>query len=155
MKAAFAAPRTDEERELAAIIAEGEAEQASALEAELFRQKTRLANAERSLQGKITKKTENEQRIARDKMDRAQRNLADIRRKEWEPRDSRIYPGEYAPVMIEREGKRVVVPMRYQCRLAGGTKRRSASILARTTRAGTISKRRGPSCSATGTASWS
>jgi putative SOS response-associated peptidase YedK len=119
MKAAFAEPRTDDERELAAIVAEGDAEQAGALEAELFKQKKRLADAERSLQGKVTKKATNEQRIARDKMERAQRNLADIRRKEWEPRDSRIYPGQYAPVMIERDGTRVVVPMRYQCRLPG------------------------------------
>jgi len=119
MKAAFAEPRNDAERELAAIITDGDAEQASALETELFTQKTRLANAERVLQGKITKKAQNEQRIARDKMERAQRNLADLRRTVPEPRDSRIYPGQYAPVMIERDGKRQIVPMRYQCRLPG------------------------------------
>ncbi|MGN6728237.1 MAG: SOS response-associated peptidase family protein [Rhodanobacteraceae bacterium] len=119
MKTAFAEPRNDAERELAAIIAEGDAEQARALESELFAQKTRLANAERALQSKITKKAQNEQRIARDKMERAQRNLADLRRKELEPRDSRIYPGQYAPVMIVQDGKRLIVPMRYQCRLPG------------------------------------
>ncbi|MCW8807511.1 MAG: SOS response-associated peptidase, partial [Rhodanobacter sp.] len=34
-------------------------------------------------------------------------------------RDARIFPGSYAPVMIEQEGRRIVVPMRYQCRLPG------------------------------------
>ena len=119
MKASFAEPRTDAERELAAIIAEGDAEQTRAVESELFAQKTRLANAERALQRKVTKKAQSEQRIARDKMERAQRNLADLRRTEPLPRDSRIYPGQYAPVLILQDGKRVVVPMRYQCRLPG------------------------------------
>jgi putative SOS response-associated peptidase YedK len=35
------------------------------------------------------------------------------------PRDSRIFPGYYAPVMVMEDGQRVVRPMRYQCRIAG------------------------------------
>ena len=35
------------------------------------------------------------------------------------PRDSRIFPGHYAPVMVIENGERVVKPMRYQCRIAG------------------------------------
>lgn len=119
MKAAFAHPQTDEERELLAIIREADAEQARVFESELFQQKTRLNNAERSLQFKTTKKAQNDQRIARDKIARAQRNLEDLRRENLLDRDSRIYPGQYAPVMIMREGRRLVVPMRYQCRLPG------------------------------------
>jgi putative SOS response-associated peptidase YedK len=115
----FANPRNDAEREIAAIIAEGDAEEAHALEAELFKQKTRLTNAERSLRTKSTKKAENDRRIATDKIERAQRNLDDLRRKEPLPRDARIFPGQYATVMILQDGKRTVVPMRYQCRLPG------------------------------------
>lgn len=119
MKDAFANPRNDAEREIAAIAAEGDAEEAHALEAELFKQKTRLTTAERSLRGKPTKKAENDRRIATDKIERAQRNLDDLRRKEPLPRDSRIFPGQYATVMILQDGKRTLVPMRYQCRLPG------------------------------------
>ncbi len=52
-------------------------------------------------------------------MEAAQRTLADLRRTEPLDRDARIYPGQYAPVMIVHEGQRVIVPMRYQCRLPG------------------------------------
>jgi len=121
MKAAFAEPRTDEERKIAAIIAEGDAEYERALEAELFQQRTRLTNAERALQSKPTKKAANDQRVATAKIAAAKRNLDDLRRKELLPRDSRIYPGEYAPVMIAKDGRRLLVPMRYQCRLPGWT----------------------------------
>jgi putative SOS response-associated peptidase YedK len=119
MKDAFAEPRNDAERKIAAIIAEGDAAEAHALEAELFKQKTRLSNAERTLRAKSTKKAENDKRIATDKIERAQRNLDDLRRKEPQARDSRIFPGQYATVMILQGGKRTVVPMRYQCRLPG------------------------------------
>lgn len=119
VKAAFAHPRNAGEEEVAAIVAEGDAELAHALEAELFKQKKRLVDAERALAGKVTKKAQNEARIARDKMQAAQRALDDLRRKELLDRDSRIYPGQYAPVMIVKDGKRLVVPMRYQCRLPG------------------------------------
>jgi putative SOS response-associated peptidase YedK len=119
MRDVFADPRNDAEREIAAIIAEGDAEEAHSLEAELFKQKTRLTNAERTLRTKPTKKAENDKRIATDKIERAQRNLDDLRRKEPLPRDARIFPGQYAPVMILQDGKRTLVPMRYQCRLPG------------------------------------
>ena len=42
-----------------------------------------------------------------------------LRRTEPKDRDSRIFPGHYAPVMGMEGGRRVVKPMRYQCRLAG------------------------------------
>ena len=119
MKDAFADPHNDAEREIAAMIAEGNAQDAHAFEAELFQQKTRLTNAERTLQSKPTKKAANDKRIATDKIARAQRNLDDLRRKEPLPRDSRIFPGWFANVMIMQEGERTVVPMRYQCRLPG------------------------------------
>ena len=120
MRAAFSHPRDEQERGLAHLVAEGDRELANALEAEMFAQKTRLAGAERTLaSAKPTKKAENDQRIATDKIGKAQRGLADLRRTDLVDRDSRIYPGQYAPVMIEKDGQRIVVPMRYQCRLPG------------------------------------
>ncbi|HEX5488811.1 MAG TPA: SOS response-associated peptidase family protein [Rhodanobacteraceae bacterium] len=119
MKDAFADPRNEDERNIHDLIVAGDAELARTLETELFAQKKRLADAERALQARTTKKAGNERRIARNKMEAAQRNLADLRRTERLPRDARIFPGQYAPVMIVRDGKRVLVPMRYQCRLPG------------------------------------
>lgn len=56
---------------------------------------------------------------ARGKVDSLRARLADLRRMELLPRDSRICPGHYAPVMVWEQGRRVVKPMRYQCRPAG------------------------------------
>jgi len=119
MEDAFADPRTEDEQKIHDLIAEADAELAQTLETELFAQKKRLANAERAQQTKTTKKAQNEQRIAKNKMEAAQRNLADLRRTERSPRDARIFPGQYVSVMILQEGKRTLVPMRYQCRLPG------------------------------------
>ncbi len=121
MRDAFRQPRTEEERELLELVTTADKEQANAFEAELFQQKTRLSGAERALAAKPTKKAENDQRIATDKIARAQRNLADLQRMTPLDRDARIFPGHYAPVMIMKNGQRLIVPMRYQCRLPGWT----------------------------------
>ncbi|MBB3010008.1 putative SOS response-associated peptidase YedK [Cupriavidus alkaliphilus] len=121
MRAAFLAPADEKERAVADLVKAGDQEQASAWETELFQQKMRLTTAERALAAKPTKKAENDQRIATDKIARAQRNLADLQRTDMRDRDSRIFPGHYAPVMVVQDGRRVVIPMRYQCRLPGWT----------------------------------
>ena len=79
----------------------------------------RLTNAERSLATKPTKKAAEDQRIATDKIAKAFLRLGDQRRTEAKPADSRIFPGDYAPVMVLLDGVRTVVPMRYQYRPAG------------------------------------
>ncbi len=86
---------------------------------ELFSQKRRVADAERALQVKETKKAREDVRIGTDKMGKAQLALDDLRRREPLPRDSRIFPGMYAPVIVEVDGQRLIRPMRYQCRPAG------------------------------------
>ncbi len=121
MRAAFEAPTNEGERAIADLIAAAEREQAGVFEAEMFQQNTRLTTAERTLATKPTKKAENDQRIAIDKISRAQRNLADLQRTELLPRDSRIFPGHYAPVLVVEHGQLTVIPMRYQCRLPGWT----------------------------------
>jgi putative SOS response-associated peptidase YedK len=119
MDAAFGEPSTDEECTVREFIARFDAQETSRFEQELFRQRKRLADAERTLATKTTKAATESKRIATDKVEWALSKLSDLRRTELVDEDARIFPGWYAPVMVMREGRRVVLPMRYQCRLAG------------------------------------
>ena len=119
MEAAFDHPITDEERAIKAQIDAYKARQATRWEEELFRQRARLVKAERQLATRPTATAEKDRRIAADKIERLMGWLADLKRTELQDRDSRIYPGWYVPVMVVEDGKRVVKPMRYQCRPAG------------------------------------
>ncbi len=105
----------------AALVEQGNQEQANRFEAEIFQQRTRLAEAERALAARPTRKAEADRRIATDKIARAQHNLLDLQRAALTEQDYRVFPGYYAPVIIAQGGRRVVVPMRYQCRLPGWT----------------------------------
>jgi len=119
MDAAFADPQTEDERRIAALIAQYDREQASLLEQEVFKQRKRLADAERALQAKTTKAATESRRIATAKVEWALGKLSDLRRASLTEEDARIFPGWYAPVIVMEEGRRVVKPMRYQCRLPG------------------------------------
>jgi putative SOS response-associated peptidase YedK len=119
MDAAFAHPQTDDERAIKAMIDAWDREQASKLEQELFKQRKRLADAERTLQLKTTKAATESKRIATSKVEWALGKLADLRRTTLVDEDSRIFPGWYAPVLVSEGGRRVLKPMRYQCRPAG------------------------------------
>lgn len=120
MREAFRRPQGEEGFELAKLVAEGDRELADKLCQEIAAQQERLTKSEEVLAGpKPTKKAAEDQRIATNKVKAAQRNLHDLTRTELDDKDSRIYPGLWAPVMIEKDGKRIVVPMRYQCRLPG------------------------------------
>ncbi len=94
-------------------------DEAAILEQELFANRKRLADAERALQVKETKKAREDVRIAGSKIEGAKVRLADLQRVESKDRDSRIFPGVYAPVIVSEGGKLVIRSMRYQCRLAG------------------------------------
>lgn len=115
----FAEPQSDEEREIRALIDRYNAQQVVKLEQELFKQRSRLATAERTLETRPTKAATESRRIATDRIEWTLGKLDDIRRTTSKVRDSRIFPGHYAPVLIVENGQRVVKPMRYQCRLAG------------------------------------
>lgn len=119
MDDAFALPASEDERHIKTLIDAYNAKQTTKLEQELFKQRKRLADAERTLQTKTTKAATESRRIAGEKVSWALGKLADLRRTEFKDRDARIFPGHYAPVMIWEGGRRVVVPMRYQCRPAG------------------------------------
>ncbi|MEN1941000.1 SOS response-associated peptidase family protein [Luteimonas sp. MJ174] len=88
-------------------------------ERELVKQRRRVADGELALAEKLTKKAADDVRIGGNKVAQLEARLVDLRRKEPKPRDSRIYPGYYAPVMVWQDGGPVVLPMRYQCRPAG------------------------------------
>ena len=109
-------PGLDEAKQ---AIREFNAAEATRLEQEVFKQRARLAEAERKLASKPTKAAQESQRIASSKTTWAIGKLADLRRTEPLERDSRIFPGWYAPVLVMEDGQLVVKPMRYQCRPAG------------------------------------
>jgi len=115
----FRDPQTDIERQIKASIDRFNAEQTTKLEQELFKQRIRLADAERTFFFLNTTAATESKRIATDKIESSLRRLEDISRTEAQPRDSRIFPGTYAPVLVLENGKYVVKPMRYQCRIAG------------------------------------
>lgn len=119
MDANFANPQTAEERQIKALIEEYNAGQAMKFEQELFAQTKRLNDADRVLLTKTTKAATESKRIATDKISKAKLALDDLRRTELKDRDSRIFPGNYAPVVVMENGRRVVKPMRYQCRPMG------------------------------------
>lgn len=117
---AFAQASTPAELEVKALVDQYTAQEAAKLQAGLFVQRKRLADAERVLASpKPTKKAREDQRIATTKVEQALGRLADLQRTQPKERDSRIYPGHFCPVMISEGGRRVVKPMRYQCRPAG------------------------------------
>jgi putative SOS response-associated peptidase YedK len=119
MEAPFLTPQNDSERRIADLITAFAANESIKLEQEVFKQRERLADAESTLLTRTTKAATESKRIATSKIDRSMSRLADLHRTELEDRDARIFPGQYAPVMIMENGKRVVRPMRYQCRPAG------------------------------------
>jgi putative SOS response-associated peptidase YedK len=116
---AFNAPQGDQETHISGLIDRYRLQQAAKLEQELFKQRQRLADAERTLLAKTTKAALEAKRISSSKVEWAMAKLADLRRTDMRDSDSRIYPGYYAPVLIVEDGRRVVKPMRYQCRPAG------------------------------------
>ena len=119
VEASFAHPQPDDERAIQAVIGEYKDQQAAKFEEELFKQRKRLADAERTLQSKSTKKAQDDQRISSEKIRQLMGRHADLKRTELFDRDSRMFPGSYVPVMIWEDGKRVIKLMRYGCRQEG------------------------------------
>lgn len=102
------------------LIADYNAERISSSEQGMFAQAKRLADSERKLAVKETKAALRDHRVAGNKIKQFKRWIADAKRTTHDPaNDDRIWPGWYAPVMIVENGRRVVKPMRYQCRPEG------------------------------------
>ena len=100
MELAFAQPGNDVERRIKDLIDQFNAQESARLEQQLFKQRKRLADAERSLRAKATKAAAESQRIASDKVAWLLGKLADLRRTEARVEDARIFPGHYAPVIV-------------------------------------------------------
>jgi len=145
----FSNPQSEDENAIKALIDRFNAEQATKLEQELFRQRTRLADAERTLQSKVTKAATESRRIANDKIEWTRAKLDDMQRTTPQPGDSRIFPGHYAPVLVMENGQRIIKPMRYQCRVAGNPRRTTRDTRARTTHGAIIWRASGETFSVT------
>lgn len=105
--------------ELREDLRAADAAEVAALEVELFAQRRRVADAERRLQVRETKKAREDVRIGNAKVEQAKARIALLRGTAATSEASRIYPGTYCPVLVIEDGRRVVKPMRYQCRPAG------------------------------------
>jgi putative SOS response-associated peptidase YedK len=129
MRDSFANPRNAGEAELKEIAAEADRAVALALEREIAEQAERLAKAQAVLASpKSTKKAETDQRVATNKIAAAKAKLAELGRAANTDGLGRIWPGSYCPVLIRDHatGERMIVPMRYRCRLYGWTAKEEA-----------------------------
>jgi putative SOS response-associated peptidase YedK len=118
-EANFDDPATDQERSIKGAIDEHRSRLASKMEKDLFSQKTRLVNADRSLKEKETKKAREDVRIATNKIEILTSKLSNLRSLEPRPEDNRIFPFVYAGVIVKKDGQNLLTPMRYHCRPAG------------------------------------
>jgi putative SOS response-associated peptidase YedK len=118
----FANPRYGDEQTIATSILDFNSKEIAKFEQEVFKQRKRVADAQRILQTKTTKKATEDVRIGTEKIEYALGKLADIKRADFKPRDARIFPGWFAPVLIVENGKPTIKLMRYQCRPAGKPK---------------------------------
>jgi putative SOS response-associated peptidase YedK len=115
----FADPATDEERAIKALVERYRKEQVTKLEAEIFAQRKRLADAERKLAVKETKAAAESKRIAGTKVQQAMGKLSRLTDDKPHSNDYRIFPRNYAPILLVRNGEKVLVPARYLLRQPG------------------------------------
>jgi len=118
-EANFDTPTNGAERRIKAAIDAHRSRAATKFEKDLFTQKTRLVNAQRSLQSKETKKAREDVRIATNKIDALSVKLSSLRTTELTLDDRRVFPMVYGGVIVKRDGRNFLTPMRYFCRPAG------------------------------------
>ena len=112
----FDVPRNAQEARIKELITEHRALESTRLEQELFTQKKRLNDAERTLATKTTKAASESKRIATAKIEKARERLEKLRDTKVHLEDSRIYPLHYAPLVMQEGDRRVVRLARYHCR---------------------------------------
>ena len=110
---------TVQERRIKEAIDEHRSRMSVKMEKDLFTQKTRLVNAQRSLNEKETKKAREDVRIATGKIETLSAKLSQLRTSEPNEEDNRIFPFVYAGVIVRMDGQNLLTPMRYHCRPAG------------------------------------
>jgi len=109
----------DEAAEIRKFAAQWSTEQITKFEQQAFASRKRIADGERALQVKVTKKAQDDVRIGSNKLQQAREKLDYLKGIEPDPDYARIFPGWYAPVVVVENGRRVVKPMRYLLRRAG------------------------------------
>jgi putative SOS response-associated peptidase YedK len=107
--------------ELTEAVREADRIEIAEQEQALFKQRKRVADAERSLLSKETKKAREDVRIGTNLAQRAKDRLDELKKPPSASGLGRIYPEYYAPVVVMEGGERVIRPMRYRCRLPGWT----------------------------------
>lgn len=107
--------------EIAGAVREADLAEIDRLTQEVFAQRKRVADGQRALQAKETKKAREDVRIGTNKVESAMRRLEELKKPASDSGLGRIYPGYYCPVLTMEDGRYVVRPMRYQCRLPGWT----------------------------------
>jgi putative SOS response-associated peptidase YedK len=111
--------QSDDARPSQTYIEQYRTQQARVWEQELFKQRKRLVDAQRSLAGKESKKARTDERVATDKIAALTEKLTTLRSEQIQPSDSQIFPKWYAPVVVNEGGRLLIRPMRYLCRLPG------------------------------------
>lgn len=118
---AFAEPKDEFEAQVKQMIEEAREAALGRIDERVAIQQEKIAEAEAALQKRVTKKSQEIIRVAQNRV-AAERAKADkLQRTEPAEEDDRIWPGDYTLVMVSEGGRRVVKPMRYQCRLPGWT----------------------------------
>jgi putative SOS response-associated peptidase YedK len=115
----FADPKTDDELAIKGLVDQYRKDQVTKLEMAVFAQKKRLADAERKLAVKETKAAAESKRIASTKVQQAMRKLTLLGDDKPRSNDYRIFPKNYAPIILARDGKKLLVPARYLLRQPG------------------------------------
>src|SRR5688572_6187633 len=111
----FDEPKSDGERKIKAFIDQYTAAETTKLEREVFAQKKRLADAERTLASKPTKAAAESQRIATDKIEKALTRLDRLKAVKPDPAEARIFPLHYAPIVVQDGAPRRIRLARYHC----------------------------------------
>lgn len=115
----FANPQTPQERRIRDLDAEYRAKKVAELEQDIFKQKKRLADAQRKLKVKETKSALNEQRIATSKIDASLERISLLTGTQPHEDDHRIFPMTYTPIILKRDGGNVITLARYHLRQKG------------------------------------
>jgi putative SOS response-associated peptidase YedK len=115
----FDEPKNDGERRIKAFIDQFTAAETTKLEREVFAQKKRLADAERTLALKPTKAAAESKRIATDKIEKAITRLDRLKAVKPHPAEARIFPLNFAPIVMQVGDRKLIRLARYHCRKPG------------------------------------
>jgi putative SOS response-associated peptidase YedK len=115
----FADAQTDAEIAIRDLVDQYRGGQVTKCETEMFAQRRRQAEAERKLAAKQTKAAAESMRIATSKVQQALARLSLLTDDKPHANDYRIFPRNYAPILLMRGGEKVLVPARYLLRQPG------------------------------------